>query len=110
MRRAGALALLLSGLPAVGWAEARVGLRSGDHAGHGRIVFDTPGRLDYRVEEQPGRILLRFVQPAAVDPGTLRRAPRNAAAVEAVEGGVAIAVGPGVRARHFRLDGRVVLD
>ena len=51
MRRAAFLLLLLLLLPAAAEAQTRVALRVGDHAGHGRLVFDWPRETGYRVEE-----------------------------------------------------------
>ena len=109
MRRA-ALLLTVLVLPSLALAETRVGLRVGDHAGHGRVVLDWPGRAEYRVEEEPGRVVLRFAAPAAIAVESVRRMPRNVAGLAPVEGGFAISTAPGVRVRHFRLDNRIVVD
>jgi hypothetical protein len=105
-----ALPMVLLALPGAALAEARIGLRVGSHADYGRIVLDAPGRLDYRIEEDGGRVVLRLDTPAALDLSAARRPPRNVAGIEVVEGGIAVAVSPGTRLRHFRLDNRVVLD
>lgn len=109
MRRAAWLpVLLVLSQPAV--AEPRIGVRGGDHPGHGRVVLDWPSRVEYRVEEQAGRVVLRFAAPGMIETGQLRRMPRNVTGLEVVEGGIAILVAPGVRPRHFRLDNRIVVD
>jgi hypothetical protein len=105
-----ALGLALMLAPGAAVAQDRVALRVGSHADHGRLVVDTRGRVEYRVEEEPGRVVLRIDVPAGVDLSAARRPPRNAMAIEAVEGGIAVTVPPGVRLRHFRLENRIVLD
>jgi hypothetical protein len=100
-------AALLS-LPAA--AAERVGVRTGDHPGHGRIVFDWPEAPPYTVERQGDRVLLRFPEAMRVDLGTLRRLPRNIVSATAVEGGIALELRPGSGLRHFRNGARVALD
>jgi hypothetical protein len=65
-RRAAALAVLLV-LPGTAAAEARLGVRVGSHADHGRVVVDARGRLDYQVEQEAGRVTLRFAAPGGLD-------------------------------------------
>jgi hypothetical protein len=103
--------LLLLLLPVAAVAQpARVGVRVGDHAGHGRVVFDWPAETAYRVEEEPGRVTLRFAAPALFDLSAARRPPRNARGIEAAGDSATILVAPGVLARVFRLGPRVVVD
>lgn len=103
-----ALAALLLAAPAS--AETRVGVRTGDHPGHGRIVFDWPSAPTYRVEEREGTVLLRFPAGAAVDLGGARRLPRNLLAVREIEGAIELRVAPGARIRHFRNGPKVAVD
>jgi hypothetical protein len=107
MRRAALALALLVATPAA--AELRGGLRVGNHPDHGRVVVDWPRRVEYRLEEGAGRVVLRFPEGTTIDPRGLRP-PRNATALEAAEGGLAITLAPGTRLRHFRLDNRVVVD
>jgi hypothetical protein len=102
-----ALARLFA-LPAA--AQDRVGVRVGDHPGFGRVVFDWPGSVEYRVEEAEGRILVHFASPAAFDLAPARRGARNLRGVTSDGSRAEIAVAPGTRLRHFRLGNRVVLD
>jgi len=101
------LALLL---PAAAVAQERVGVRVGDHPGHGRIVFDWPRETAYRVEEAEGRVTLRFGGPAEFDLSATRRGARNLRGVEANGDAVTLTLAPGARLRHFRLGTRVVVD
>lgn len=111
MTRRGLLALVLALLIAApARAQERVGVRVGDHPGHGRIVFDWPGTTAYAVEEQAGRIVLRFATAATFDLPSARRLPRNLQGIAAEGGVVTLSVAPGARLRHFRLGPRVVVD
>lgn len=112
MRRvAPTLLLLLSlALPAGAEEAPRVALRAGSHADHGRIVFDWPSQVGYRVEEQDGRAVIRFAAPARLDLAGARRPPRNILGVEQEEEAVVIRLAPGARLRHFRLGNRIVVD
>jgi hypothetical protein len=110
MRRLGLLLLVLLLLPEAASAETRVRMRVGDHATHGRLVFDWPERVGYAVEESEGRVVLRFAAPASFDASAARRPPRNIRAI-ATEGDTAtVTLAPGARARVFRLGNRVVVD
>ncbi len=108
MRRVVLLLALLLLVAGPSRAQDRIGVRIGDHAGHGRVVFDWPGTTAYQVEEQPGRVVLRFARPASFD--LPRRMPRNLQGIAAVGSVVTLSVAPGARLRHFRLGPRVVVD
>ena len=103
-----ALALLILSLPVA--AQERVGVRGGDHPGHGRIVFDWSRPVEYWVAERDGRVLLRFAEPATLDGAALARPPRNIRAVAGQRNEVEITLAPGARPRHFRLGNRIVID
>ncbi len=106
-------ALLLLGmlLPVVAAAQERVGLRTGIHQGHARLVFDWPRETRYRVEETEGRVTLRFAAPAAFDLAAPQRGLRNLRAIEATAPDtVTLTLAEGARLRHFRLGARVVVD
>ncbi|WP_456305761.1 hypothetical protein, partial [Falsiroseomonas oryziterrae] len=109
MRRAGPLLVLLLVAPPA-WAEARMGVRVGDHPTHGRVVFDAPSGTSYRVEAEEGRVRLSFGGGATPDLAAVRRPPRNVLAIEAAPGSAAILVPPGTRLRHMRLGDRIVVD
>jgi hypothetical protein len=101
------LAALLAGRTA---ARDRVGVRVGDHPGFGRVVFDWPVSVTYRVEEAEGRVTVHFASPAAFDLAAVRRLVRNLRGVTSDGASAELAVAPGTRLRHFRLGNRVVLD
>ncbi|WPB82934.1 hypothetical protein [Sediminicoccus rosea] len=103
-----ALGLALLALPVA--AQERVGVRTGDHPGHGRIVFDWAAAPAYQVEQQGDRVILRFPNADAIDLAGARRLPRNILAVAKVPGGVELTLRPGSRIRHFRNGPKVALD
>ncbi|MCZ8148547.1 MAG: hypothetical protein O9325_11965 [Roseomonas sp.] len=90
--------------------DLRVNVRGGDHPSFGRLVFDWPNEVPYRVVEESGRIVLRFGEPAEFDLERPRRGLRNLRGIEASADVVTITVADGVRPRHFRIASRVVLD
>ncbi len=103
--RALALMLLLAAAPA---AAQTVPVRTGEHPGHGRIVFDWPSPPPYRVEQEGERVRLRF--PAGADITLPRRLPRNMQAIRREGEVVEITIAPGARVRHFRNGPKVALD
>lgn len=104
------LAIWLGLLAQPALAQERVGVRTGDHPGHGRIVFDWAAPPAYQVEQQGDRVILRFPNADAVDLAGARRLPRNILAVAKVPGGVELTLRPGARIRHFRNGPKVALD
>ncbi len=113
MRRAALglwLALLAAPVAAQAPADQRVGVRTGDHPAHGRIVFDWTAPPAYQVEQQGDRVILRFPNADAIDLAGARRLPRNVLAVARVPGGVELTLRPGARIRHFRNGPKVALD
>jgi len=103
-----ALAVSLLAIPANG--QERVGVRTGDHPGFGRIVFDWTAAPRYQVEQQGDRVLLRFPSHDAIDLGGARRLPRNLLAVHRADGAIELTLRPGSRIRHFRNGPKVALD
>ncbi|WP_159349493.1 hypothetical protein [Roseomonas harenae] len=103
-----ACSLVLLATPAM--AE-RVGVRVGDHPGHGRVVLDlaAPG-LPYQVEEDAGGVRVRLGSDLAIELPSPRRLPRNLQGLSAEADGLRIVTRPGSRLRHYRLGSRVVLD
>lgn len=104
------LALLLAGLVPLAAAQERVGVRTGNHPGFGRIVFDWTAPPAYTVETTPGRVLLRFPNPDAVALPGRGRLPRNITAANRVEGGIELLIAEGSRVRHFRNGPKVAVD
>lgn len=107
---AGLLMLLGAGQAAAEAEPPRIPVRAGDHAGHGRIVFDWPQRTDYAVAVEGATVRVTFTAPGVPDLGTLGRAPRNVTAIAGSGGAVELRLAEGAELRHFRLGTRIVLD
>lgn len=104
------IGLSLALAPAPAFALSTVSVRVGEHPAHSRVVFEWPRPTPYAVEEaEAGRVVVRFPTAAAYDLAAVRPA-RLVRAVEAEDSTAAILSDPGVRIRHFRLGGRVVVD
>ncbi|WP_137125272.1 hypothetical protein [Roseomonas sp. HF4] len=104
------LALLLAALVPARADAPVVALRVGSHADFGRLVFDLPPQMTYRVEQQGERIAVQFDGPAAIRLGAARSAVRNVVSVREADGLVLVEAEPGARFLHFRLGNRLVLD
>ena len=91
-------------------AQPRVAVRTGDHPGLGRMVFDWPAPPAYQVEQVGDRVILRFPNAEAIELSGARRLPRNVLAVAAIPGGVELTLRPGARIRHFRNGPKVAID
>ena len=105
------LALVLGASVPAGAQSSDVAVRSGDHAGFGRVVIDlAPGmrpgvategqRLTVRLESQSGTVTL----------GAAPRAPRNVVAVVVRGAELELVLAPGAKPRSYRLGGRLVVD
>ncbi|WP_458096430.1 hypothetical protein [Roseomonas sp. WA12] len=89
----------------------RVGVRLGDHPGHGRIVLDLAAPdAPFRVEEGPDAVLIRLGLGLEADVPAPRRLPRNLLSLSRAEDGLRLTLRPGTRLRHYRLGNRLVLD
>ncbi|MBS7812625.1 tetratricopeptide repeat protein [Roseococcus pinisoli] len=104
------LCLLLGLLAGTAAAQERVGVRTGDHPGFGRIVFDWAAPPRYQVQVQDDRVLLRFRTIEPVDLSGAHRLPRNLLAVSRGDGVIELQMAPGARLRHFRNGPKVALD
>lgn len=109
MLRTLAWLLVLLLVPVAVWAQGgTIGLRSGEHPGFGRVVFDLPGGTTAAVEQSDGAIIVRFSPAETVTAGA--RPPRNVRSI-ALEAGLArLAIVPGAQMRRIQLGTRLVLD
>jgi hypothetical protein len=104
------LAILLGG--PLSWALAddtvAVSIRSGNHPGFGRVVFDAPPRLSYQVTHDGDRVTVRFADDVALtgDP----KLPRNVAALQADHAQAVLTVAAGTTFHASRLGDHVVID
>lgn len=112
MRRAaaGLLLLLCAGQAAAEDEPPRIPVRAGDHASHGRLVFDWPQRTDYTVTVEGATARVTFAAPGVPDLAALGRAPRNVTAIAGSAGAIELRLADGAELRHFRIGTRIVLD
>jgi hypothetical protein len=89
-------------------AAPRIGVRTADHPGYGRIVFDLPEGASASAARDGDRILVTLGagRLAAAPP----RLPRNVRAFAADPGHVAIDIAPGAGWQTARLGSRLVID
>ena len=111
---AGLLAALLLASAQVG-AQSRpapvFGVRTGDHAGFGRVVLDLGPGMRPAVSSREGVVTVKVDSPAgSVVPADGARAPRNVAAMVVDDGQLELTLVPGAKLRSYRLGTRLVLD
>ncbi len=92
-----------------------LGVRSGEHEGYSRIVFDWPSRVGYSVDRAGGTLTLSFDRAARPDLGGIRsRLPEFVAGIDATvrDDGltVSLQVPETSRIRHFRSGPKVAVD
>jgi tetratricopeptide (TPR) repeat protein len=93
--------------------EIRV--RTGEHDGFSRVVFDWPQRVGYRVEKTGTIATVIFDRPARIDLRRLGRRPLQyvlKAAAQPADGGteVTMTLPEAARVKHFRYGPKVVVD
>lgn len=93
--------------PAPGAAVPSIAIRTGDHPGFGRVVFDLPAGASSTLERVGDRLTVRF---SGADPSAGARPPRNVRALTAAPGMAELVLVPGVRVRPAHLGNRLVLD
>ena len=94
---------------------ARLTVRGGSHAGFGRLVFEWPVRVDYRIGRKGRTVSVRFDRAAEVNVESVRRTlPRQIGSVTSTATAKGLRMGfvvaKGARLRHFRDGNNVVLD
>jgi len=85
-----------------------VTIRSGNHRDFGRVVFDAPPRVSYRVVRDGDHLTVRFADDVALagDP----RLPRNVAALHADRTQAVLTVAAGATFHDARFGDHVVID
>lgn len=88
-----------------------VGIRTGDHPGFGRVVFDLPSTVRFAVSSSEERVAVRFSSAAgSVVLGSVGRVPRNVQALQ--RGGDRVEIVPvrGATIRTSQLASRLIFD
>ena len=111
------LAMMVSGLLLLGpgFLHAQsmsgrplVGLRTGDHPGYTRLVFDLPEGARAVVSQDGGHVVVRFAGGTFLP--TQRAPQRNVTSVKGLGDGVAIELVPGASLRQSSFEQKLVLD
>ena len=93
----------------------KVGVRTGRHSGYSRIVIDWPKKVNYKLNQENGVVLVRIAAPANLQLDMLRQRPppfvgavraRSSAAETIFE----MAVAKTSQVRHFTSGSKLVLD
>jgi hypothetical protein len=102
--------LLASLVPVAVRAESGppVPVRVGSHPGYGRVVFDLPDRLDYRLTQQGQRVLVRFTGDVTI--GSAPSMPHNVVGLTGGAGQAELVVETGTVVHAWRLGNLVVVD
>jgi len=90
-------------------------VRTGDHPGFGRMVFDWPRTVDYDIAQDGDKLSVTFKAPARIDADALSsKLPKTVLTLAAETNDSALQVAmttpPGARLRHFRNGPSVVVD
>ena len=102
------VAALLFGPTLAAADTVAVTIRSGDHPDYGRIVFDAPPSVTYRVARNGDRLTVQFADDVALagDP----KLPRNVAALHADSTQAVLTIAAGATFHAARLGDHVVID
>jgi len=92
-----------------------VEVRSGEHGGYNRLVFDWSKAVDYKVEKDGGRATVTFSKPARIDVlGLQSSLPSDITVISSDTGAksttLVLGVPPNARLRHFAANAKVVVD
>ncbi len=92
-----------------------LGVRTGEHLGFGRIVFDWTGAVVYNVGKSAGQVVVRFDRAARIDLAKLKAnlpKPLSDVTSSLDRGRLAVRFAAPIdaRIRHFRDGSKVVLD
>ena len=82
-------------------------IRTGNHPGFGRVVFDLPAGASWTLDRAGDRLTVRFSGAAPVAGA---QPPRNVRTLTAAAGAAELSLAPGAQVRPMRLDNRLVLD
>jgi hypothetical protein len=89
-------------------AGGKVAVRSGDHQGFGRVVIETNGQTDYRLDRDGDRVVVRFADGVTL--GSPPPLPRNVLSIKTDGPVVELTLKHGASLQPTTIGGRVVLD
>lgn len=92
-----------------------VAMRSGEHTGYNRLVFDWPSPVEYSVAQENDQATISFAKPGRLNAAQIRSALPSDVRLLAVGGddqtpSVTFAMPATSRIRHFRSGPKVVID
>ena len=87
-------------------------IRTGNHPDHGRVVFDAPSHIPYRVVQNGDRLTVVFSSPGSNDVAVTGNPvpPRNVAALHADGNEVTLTITDGSTFHDARIGDHVVID
>jgi hypothetical protein len=98
----------LSSRPAAAEEDAVVRVRTGDHPTFGRVVFDFPGRVSYKLTRDGDRVRLRFEGAGRI--GSVPSRARNIQRITGGEGQADLVVSPETTIHPWRMGNGIVID
>lgn len=107
-RRAAILASIMAAAASSAFAGDAGVVRTVNHPGFGRLVFEFAGPTEYNLAVDGDRVMVVFEgAPAIASPGVL---PRNVRGIQGGQGAATLLLSPGARARPTVIGNRVVID
>ena len=100
--------MVLISLPAI--AQQQVNVRTGEHRGYTRLVFDWPEPVQYEVTEEDGRFTIAFNKAGSIDTDVTGKNIGELSVLSNDPLSVAVGVPAGARTRSFPVRSRIVLD
>tara|TARA_B100000242_G_scaffold294318_1_gene276323 strand:+ start:12134 stop:15181 length:3048 start_codon:yes stop_codon:yes gene_type:complete len=95
-------------LPA--YAQQQVNMRTGEHRGYTRLVFDWPETVTYKIEEEDEKFIIRFEKPGQVNTDVSGKNIQSISVLSEDPLTVSVAVPAGAKTRSFPVRSRIVLD
>ena len=108
--------MMLMSLTAEALAQSNVNLRSGNHEGYSRLVFDWPETTSYNISKSGDALLLSFDKVGDVNVSKINAVElRNIGTVSVLSDDgqplrVSVQIKPQSDFRHFKISKRVVID
>ena len=102
------MALALSA-PAL--AQERVNVRTGEHRGYTRLVFDWPQNVTYEIKENSaGSFTISFAKAGSINPSIKGKNVEGVSIVSENPLTLSVNVPDGAKSRSFPMNNRIVVD